>query len=306
MAGRGPTPADERLAKAVKVSSRAVERWRQAGMLRTLGGRGVPVSYPEGAQGAASCIATVLATPRFRCLHAACLVAFLRGHVPTELALRKAYVCEYTAFTAMLESAGEAAARRVVSTRDPLELAKHAARHFSRRSGTLGREMRGRLAEAGEVSLPAALESVLGIVLGVRGISPADLVLVGFGSLAFASPTIRAKTGPSTLDAFDQAIAEADWDDLMLARGNGVSVYESARQMSGALLGVDLPSTGKDVALDFALALFGIPAALLLRWDLGDAAFDQVADVVKQDSFADLVTTALGAGSKPRTEHSMT
>jgi len=300
MAGRGPTPADKDLSEAVGVSERAIERWRQAGLLRTLSGRGVPVSYPEDAKATASCITSVLATPHFRCLEAACLVSFLRGHLPTERALRNAYEREYTAFTIMFEDAAKAETKadRNVFTADPVELAKHAARHFSRRSGALGREMRDRLVQEGEGSLPAAIEGVLGVMLGIRDITPADLVLAGFGSLAFAAPTIRAKTGPSTLNAFEGAIEDADWADLILAQSDAVTVYESVRQMLEPL-GADLPNTGEDVALDFSLALFGLPVALQLRRDLGDETFDQMRGIVEEGSFADLVIAALGSRSIP-------
>jgi len=257
-----------------------------------LGGRGIPVSYPESAAATASCIVSVLGTPGFKCLHAAALVSFLRGHFPTELALKNAYKREYDAFMTTLQDAAESSAKEGVSTIEPEKLARHAARHFSRRGGTLGREMRGKLAEAGEIPLPAALEGTIGVMLGIRDITPADLVLAGFGSLAFASPTIRTKTGPSTLGAFEGVIEKAGWDDLILAQSDAVPVYESVRQML-ELLGVDLPSVGKDVSLDFTLALFGVPVALQLRQDLGDETFDQMKGIVEEGSFPDLVTTAL-------------
>jgi hypothetical protein len=288
----GPTDADRELASAAtalgnyEVSEWQIKRWREAGLLATVRefkGRGAgsgPVGYPPHAPAHAACLAEVLENNLT--LNEACLVCFLRGFLPRERALKRAYTDSYAQVTGWLR-------RTAAGSDEPWTVADAAARLLARRSAGLPRlrAARDRLRSAGKP--PSILSDVLFNVLSAALGQPSRLqpdTLLAFGMDGLTTPISPAGSlaEPADLEldryslaelartAHESALNELEHarDALVVVRTVAVRFVSIVIRTHGLRLD-QVEEFGEDNLL---AALLGIPALLILCTALGKEKLD--------------------------------
>jgi hypothetical protein len=238
----------------------------------------------------AACLAEALG--RHLRLEEACLVCFLRGCSPPERALRKSYLRCFTRLHRWLE--------RVASgSDDPWVVADTVAGLLARRSAGIpqARSARTRLRENKERPgrLNDVLANALSVALGAGGQLHKE-TLLAFGMEGLLAPldpsgtplasTDDLKLGWLGLPALAEAATVTAEGELTEARDAFASLLEVASQFASIFArtrGLRFDLLLQLRTDELTTALFGVPAALLIRRRLGTELFDHNLQLLSRE-----------------------